>query len=1141
MNAAAMTAAILAAASLPAQAAPLMRAAGGKPAREDYVRAWGVRPEDWPRAFGSDGALAVEQVASSVPCNIARPGEDIVATIQVRNLSPSPLQLRGRWLFVSDTLRTRGADVFDLELVGSDPLSCGDIALDLVSGTAARAEVAVPLPETFGAGALLFERADTGTRLFAAHFARCIDPDNPPGQRFHQICMDNADPALVARLQTAPNRVGVQFVPPDDPGCEAYYAGVAKQLRALGATGYPVIVEFGAGPSHGAYLPLGRTRPHLSPEDVLLETKSDFAWLPSYDAAFRERVRALVAEFGWPKGPVNAVKLWNEPWNGLSISGWGADDLRYREIFAALFEGTDAALAADPSLRVLKGGCDSSSNTFDKLFPDGDLRFLPHLDFLSLHYQGLAPSNPRLLRERQGPNGRTLFWDTESWVANSPDRVPCVLAGMIAAGHDRLVGIQGEAVVATAHDVVLDTADGRQTVRLAQAWPVAPALCAFQRFVGNRRFDGLVWEGLPWIWRFQGDAPDDLTLVVCGDISPVFDGKGRSGLVPFWTAQVPDPGIQIVTTLSLSGVPGASLHDGNGNIVAQADADGRLTVPLSDAGLYLRPGTEPGSAARLLAAVDAADIRGVPAIAPALVDATAPIDAGAVFHARLRNLLNRPFSGNLLVKADGLSLDYNRAVVIPPHAEVDIPLRVISGKPVPENAYSFHLAFEEEGRLILWQETLHVNFVASGAPEAPDDFESWKTPWPQPVFAGGDGITQMERAWLPMLVHETAPATGAAVAWFRADDRAFYFAAQIADSTPDPGMPRFETRDEDADFYPAVAFELDREATVSCVPATAPGGRSALSSLADKMAFTLDVGADPRTLNLVLADDDGMLRRRYTLTVSDADGDRTETLAPAVDLARIPVAVRGSARVEIRTLNWLKPLVLGVEDADGAPVSVTWEDRVQKSPLAWPEGVRRFSYRRRPELPQGSTPPHDNVQLAFNVLPDSEKPWLPAAPGTFKGYAASWDTDWEFALNPVAESFGGGTEVWTLRAPGLPDKHFYPRSPKAPGEGPVKGASLRCWRDDTHRYVVCSLPWSAFPELAQARAAGRPVKISFRVNDNAAPGACMELARRRSVSKRNNSFKPDWGEHWANELAFGWEPSPETLSRNPQAQESNTP
>jgi hypothetical protein len=34
----------------------------------------------------------------------------------------------------------------------------------------------------------------------------------------------------------------------------------------------------------------------------------------------------------------------------------------------------------------------------------------------------------------------------------------------------------------------------------------------------------------------------------------------------------------------------------------------------------------------------------------------------------------------------------------------------------------------------------------------------------------------------------------------------------------------------------------------------------------------------------------------------------------------------------------------------------------------------------------------------------------------------------------------------------------------------------------------------------------------------------MELAAGRSVSKINSqAFHPDWREHWANEVEFGWE------------------
>ena len=53
---------------------------------------------------------------------------------------------------------------------------------------------------------------------------------------------------------------------------------------------------------------------------------------------------------------------------------------------------------------------------------------------------------------------------------------------------------------------------------------------------------------------------------------------------------------------------------------------------------------------------------------------------------------------------------------------------------------------------------------------------------------------------------------------------------------------------------------------------------------------------------------------------------------------------------------------------------------------------------------------------------------------------------------------------------------------------------------------------------------GDKIKFSARINDDGAGAACMEIARGRSVSKKNSrAFHPDWKEHWANEVEFGVE------------------
>lgn len=1168
-------------------ASPLMSAAGGKPGRDEYVKRWGVRAQDFGRNFGSDGEIAVEQIESSAPCNMAYPGEKVALMVQVRNLTKGPLDFQGRWILLDESLNTGGEDVFDLAIVVKQTVKSEPVAIHLPANGVTHIQVYPDLSEKFGSSALLFEREDTGTRLFVSSLARIVEADLAPGLQFYQVCMDLAEAEAVKRLHTAPNRLGVPFVPSYDESCEKTYVEIARQLREIKETGFPICVEFGGGPSQGKYLPLGRTRPHLTEDNVLLETKSDYAWLPEYDAEFKERVKWIVKEFGYPRGPVNAIKLWNEPWNGISISGWGADDPRYREIYTAMCEGAEEAMSENPDIHVLLGGCDSSSNTFDKLFPDDDMKFLKWLDFLSLHYQGLSPSNPRFLRDRIHKNGRVRFWDTESWVANSGDRVPGTLAGMLAAGYDRLVGIQGHAVVATGYNVdVLRDNGARERRRQYNAWPVAPALAAFQHFVGNRKFIGLQWEGLPWIYKFKGAEKDDLTLVICGDIAPVFDGKGRTGIVPFRTARGEAP---LNGTLRIADAREFLLYDGNGNPLP--GAGNALVVPLNDASFYLRANGAPGSAAKLLEAVAGARIDGYKPVAPVFRDATRPINDGAVFTAELKNVLNREIKGALTIEADGLALDYAKSVNIAANATCVVPLKVLSGHATPENAYRFKLVFDAgaDGAATL-TETLHCNVIGSLTPKIDGILDEWAGALPQTVAAGGGGATMMEKAWLPMLNHEDGVGEGLAMAWLAADDDNFYFAARIVDSTVDEGMQRFETRDEDADFYPETVVQYDADKTVATIPAATKarmeGTNAVWSCLVNKMAFSVKTPEGGARVAVRFADDDGMFRRHYAVTVTDAATGRkihAVDLRPQMEHTWLRMNVVGACRVEIATRNWLKPQVVVValdppeagldkpvfeSDAGGgftqqygtmamfrpsgtdakpgstehplrpesgseaeasgpqaalAPFAFRWEDAVSAIELKWPEGVRRFSYRRRPDLPQGVTPPHDNVQLAFNVLPDDAKPWHPAAPGTFKGYAGYWDTDYEFALNPVALRYGGGVEIWKLRAPDLPDKHYYPRSPKHPLEGPVKNGKLAIKRDGQYRIVEAAIPWSEIPEVKTARDAGKHIKFSFRVNDNGGQGACMELAYMRSASKRNESFKPTWTEHWANEIEFGWE------------------
>jgi hypothetical protein len=138
------------------------------------------------------------------------------------------------------------------------------------------------------------------------------------------------------------------------------------------------------------------------------------------------------------------------------------------------------------------------------------------------------------------------------------------------------------------------------------------------------------------------------------------------------------------------------------------------------------------------------------------------------------------------------------------------------------------------------------------------------------------------------------------------------------------------------------------------------------------------------------------------------------------------------------------------------------------------------------------------------------------------GFIPYRDTDYEYALNKVAEAYGGGTEIWRCRVPGMPPKNFYPRQPASPFDGAVTDGKLAVTQDATTRTVEAAIPWSEIPLVKKAMDENKPIKFSFRVNDDKGPS--MELPEGRSVSKQNTyAFHPDFVPHWANEVEFSFE------------------
>jgi hypothetical protein len=948
---------------------------------------------------------SVQEIAvkagSTSGINVLLPGEHISFTFRFSNQTSHFIQASGVMQLISYRTQVPAGEIWGPHVSrianeGSKPFQ-----LSLPPSGTEDIVVEPDVPERYGGYVLVADVGDKG-KSFAAAMVRSIAPDAGRVQ-FPTFALDATWPqfmnesvlTLFEKLGVKAMRLPASYAPesaPESAGLQRnldLYMGWAKR--------HDVSVMLTLDNGSTETQPLGRPRPWLSPEGKMLKTKSDEAWMPQYDDDFQNWVERLTTRYGWPNGNLNAVELWNEPWESTSISGWGADIPRYREIFTSMAQGVEAA-RRKAGVQVLIGGACSSSNARDKLFADGSDRFLKWLDFVSVHYQPLSADavEEPAWRDRKSPYGPVRIWDTESWIANSEDRFPAVIASMRAQGQSRTAGIYAGNVY-DSHNLTIDG----KPVSIVQVWAPAAAVAAAQKFIGQREFHQLLFpNGLPWIFAFDGlpDATkpkEDGTLVVLGDLKALYDPNRtvfRSvHIAPDAHLVLRDPAHRL------------RAFDSNGNAISALGST--LTIPLNGSGYLLRSDGRTGSFAALLLAARSAEIHGIDSVEIVAHDLTSPLQTGSALRLTLTNVLNHPVDARVSAHFTNLTVtlaSQNVHLAANKTRDVIFPLPTVS--PLAKNAYSLDASADTEAQgTATLHEELHVNQIAYRTISVDGDLKDWTDVLPQILPGTGIGANLTEEAWLPYRDFTQGAGSSLATAWLAYDDHFFYFAAKVADTTQDAGMVRFAKRDDDSYFYPT-----------------------------------------------------------------------------------------------------------HVQGPDGTE-------------LTWPAGVRHYSYRRHFDTPSG-TGEHDNVQIAFNVLPN--KPLLSHPPGVMPRFVTYWDTDYEFALNTVAPVYGGGTEIWRLQVPGIPRKHFFPRQPHSPIDGgPVNGKLITRHENGT-RIVEAAIPWSEMPEVYARIQRGETVKFTCRVSDNKGPA--HELSTGRSVSTTNSfTFHDDWKTHWANELEFSAEhPSP---------------
>ncbi len=1166
----------------------------------------GIDIPEFGETFGvdvnrTDHAVSAHLIKSSIPGNILWPNDEVTLTIQLKNNTEQEVFLAGNVEVISYGTRGRPDDIWTPQMFKISQIENIPINVRLLSKGVQNIILKPSIPKTFGAYGFVTDLGQHGRQFITS----CVRTFSSPKQRiqYPSFCLDDNSNEVLERLGVHAIRHGVDYHPTTTPDFEEWYQSEKEKLIAYQKSDIAVLVKMGAPNAYGKMHPLGIPRPWLDDKGVMQNTKTDMAWMPEYDEDFKKLVYRLASEFGWPKGPINAFALWNEPWEGISISGWGADIPRYREIYTKMAEAVEEA-RRDAGVDVLVGGCSSTSNALDKLFADGSDEFLDRFDFCSIHYQGMmASSTIKKWVDRKSNRGRVKIWDTESWVANVDDRVAAVVATNRSAGYDRAMGIYWGNICEIVNQTYLDDEGKEKTTDIIHAWSVAPAIGAAQHFLGERKFKELLFKnGLPWISVFEGldGNRDDGTLVVVGDIGEEFG----AGNILFRTArglqeqkheqqllqqlallnpaehqkqidslkqQIEKDEILSNATLSINDSNGMfQLFDFYGNRVASVK--NIITVPLDGRGFFLRSDGSPNSFQKLTQTVKQATINGIEPLETIAFDFTSAITTKLELTLKLTNILNRPIKGLLNVDIKNIEFETRSTPLhFESHETKFVKLKVKSGKPSTDNLYPLELIFDGgvDGKAI-HNEMLHVNVVAKRTIEVDGKLEDWKQVLPQIIKADGTSSTTSltEAAWFPFKNFDASAKGGIASGYLAYDENYFYFAAKVSDESFDEGMRRFETLDAEEFFYPEKSYipyngfqfsgamkhdgisfstrwtgklKLDHsESYTFYLPCKGQArlwldGKLLIDGWASGFGAE-DVQDNEATvflkkntlhdIKIEFAKDEGSASIRLLWKSKYHE----KSLVPTTALFSQENLTKKGDGLSSEWFNGIDFNELRTNRIDRS-IDFNWtnndvpDSAFLKTPLLelnWPPNVRRYSYRKDTETPFGNFANHDNIQIAFNVLNENEKELYPFPPGTMKGYTNYQCTDYEYALNPVAERYGGGTELWRSKVPGMPHKHFFPRQTPSTLDGPVKNGKLKIVRDGNTRIVEVAIPWSEIPAVKTRLDNKQKVKFSFRVNDNT-PHGCMELAYKRSVSKINGSFKVDWKEHWANEIEFGFE------------------
>jgi len=728
-------------------------------------------------------------VRSSQPGNVFYPGDSVDITVKVTR-GAEPLKLVRIGILEVATRQNKylkGWSVMSappaIELVGARGHCDVPVSIEDKAGATAEVEAKdIPVPARYGTYALTI--APNGKNpQFLCTLLRAHKPvegfyvDAPVFGEGQFLTHDSQKPEHIRQRALTLGRLGIKGVRIELGWAEGKqgtydWTRFDALMNSLAEAKIKALVTMGGHPYWT--MPLGTMTPACIPQ------KPDHSCMPRHYDAFGKWIYAFCDRY-WKdgRGALWAIEHWNEPWEGISISGWESDSNHYRALMRQI-----AVNARKVDKRIKTSAACSIMNTEDKFLSGENRKELARLvDVFTDHYVPPRTSYGPMVAKYWGKEST----DTETWIASTEVLLPQIVTQFLACGQDRMTPW---------HPAMTYYPVPGSPMKHHMPNPVALASNVFNVFITGRKFERMLFhEHLPW--AFQFGTGRDAVVVFFGKLYAPHGGDPKDVL--WWQLQAHKGG-----TITIDNADGRlEFYDIAGN--REFEGAKQVALPMDHLSHYIR---SPKGGIRLIGRrLREATLAGMRPVEIIARDFTTPVDArGAVARVTLHNLLNRPIEGSLQATPPaGIALkNATMAVKLRAGETTDVELPIAKATPAPTNTYLFQYRFASQAGAAEWKENLNVVVAKRGTKTIDGSLDDWADDLGVLIDAKLQKADPTEQAWMPFLKARDAQADGSfaevKLAW---DSDFLYVGARVHDPSDYAGHQRIATWDEDQYFRSA--------------------------------------------------------------------------------------------------------------------------------------------------------------------------------------------------------------------------------------------------------------------------------------------------------------------------------------------------